>query len=58
MSSDSHRRKLSAKPPGAKCKQCSNEKALPGRPDGLGRNCGTHKDLAQKIAADHAATKR
>lgn len=55
MSSDSHRRRLSPKPPGRKCKQCNKERAHPGRIDGLGISCGTHKDRAQKKAAEFAA---
>lgn len=52
MGSDSFKRRLSPKPPAAKCKQCGIEKAKPDRPDGLGVNCGTHKDRAAKKAAD------
>jgi hypothetical protein len=37
-------RRLHPKPPAKKCKQCEVEPAIIDRPDGLGRNCGTHKD--------------
>ena len=55
MPSDSHRRRLIPNGgPKPKCKQCGTEKADPARSDKLGLSCGTYKDRAQKIAAEHA----
>lgn len=51
-------RRLSPKPPAKKCKQCGVEKALQGRDDGLGRNCGTHLDAAKKKMDDARAAKK
>jgi hypothetical protein len=52
----SHRYRQVQKPPPPKCKQCKIEKAIPGRPDGLGINCGTFKDRSSaKIEKDRAA---
>lgn len=52
MGAGSFKRRLSPKPPAAKCKQCGVEKAKPERSDGLGKNCGGHKDAAAKKMAD------
>ena len=55
MPSDSHRhRHIANGGPKPKCKQCKVELAQAGRSDGLGLSCGTYKDKAQKIAAEHA----
>jgi ribosomal protein L32 len=52
-----YHRRLAAKPPAKKCKQCGKEPAIFGRPDGLGLSCGTHKDRgvekAVKFAKEH-----
>jgi hypothetical protein len=36
--------RLKGRPPAKKCKQCEVEPAIIDRKDGLGKNCGTHKD--------------
>jgi hypothetical protein len=52
-----YHRRLLAKPPAKKCKQCGNEPAIFGRADGLGKNCGTYKDFgtakAKAVAKEH-----
>jgi hypothetical protein len=52
MTSGAHKRRLSPRPPRAKCKQCGVEKSIEGRADGLGKNCGGHKDAATAKQAD------
>jgi hypothetical protein len=50
-------RRLRPKRPAAKCKQCDKELAIPDRKDGLGKNCGTHKDRGVEKAATFAKAK-
>lgn len=50
----SSRRRLNPKPPAAKCKQCGHEKAMHGRPDGLGRNCAHYRDYGAQQAQEKA----
>jgi hypothetical protein len=57
MTSGAFKRRLNAKPPRAKCKQCGVEKATDGRKDGLGKNCGTHKDAGLKKKKDWEASR-
>lgn len=56
MGSDSFKRRLSPKPPAGKCKQCGVELAKPERTDGLGKNCGIHKDKAAEKMANWKET--
>lgn len=51
----SSRRRLSPKPPAAKCKQCGVEKAIPGRKDELGRSCAHYRDFGIKQMSEAKA---
>jgi hypothetical protein len=51
-------RRLKVTRPARKCKQCEVEPAIIDRKDGLGKNCGTHKDRGVEKAAAHAKAKR
>jgi hypothetical protein len=50
-------RRLKRTPPARKCKQCEVEAAIPDRADGLGKNCGTHKDRGIRKAQACAKAK-